>query len=243
MVFLLWRLIADWEIFVYLHIISKPNHMKKLYILFVAAAAALGAHATSQEVVVDVYDGNFAKVVAQSFNATLTFEDGVYILDNLFNSDNVLKFSLSADLNTYGNRDLTVENVGYASAPYYYIAGTDDGYATVHPVALEGENVPATLNTFCVYGPGSYGELDVAYEGTTYSYAAVCCNGWDPAGNEYSDWLYLYFTWTDLAGVENVLVDGSNAAEYYTLQGVRVANPGNGIYIRRQGAAVTKVIL
>ncbi len=31
--------------------------------------------------------------------------------------------------------------------------------------------------------------------------------------------------------------------EYYNLQGVRVANPGTGIYIRRQGTTVTKVIL
>ncbi len=31
--------------------------------------------------------------------------------------------------------------------------------------------------------------------------------------------------------------------EYYNLQGVRVANPGTGIYIRRQGSTVTKVIL
>lgn len=32
-------------------------------------------------------------------------------------------------------------------------------------------------------------------------------------------------------------------AEYYTLQGVRVANPGHGIYIKRQGSKVTKVVL
>ena len=31
--------------------------------------------------------------------------------------------------------------------------------------------------------------------------------------------------------------------EYYNLQGVRVANPSNGLYIRRQGSSVSKVIL
>lgn len=44
------------------------------------------------------------------------------------------------------------------------------------------------------------------------------------------------------AGVENVAVEDSNApVEYFNLQGMRVANPDNGIYIRRQGNTATKV--
>lgn len=49
------------------------------------------------------------------------------------------------------------------------------------------------------------------------------------------------------SGIENIVVAGEtdpNApVEYYNLQGVRVANPANGLYIRRQGNNVTKVIL
>lgn len=33
------------------------------------------------------------------------------------------------------------------------------------------------------------------------------------------------------------------AAEYYNLQGVKVANPENGIFIKKQGNKVSKVIL
>ena len=41
-----------------------------------------------------------------------------------------------------------------------------------------------------------------------------------------------------------MVVDDPNApVEYYNLQGVRVANPANGIFIRRQGSKATKVIL
>lgn len=43
------------------------------------------------------------------------------------------------------------------------------------------------------------------------------------------------------ASVGNVAVDNA-AAEYFNLQGVRVANPQNGMFIVRQGAKVTKVI-
>ena len=43
-------------------------------------------------------------------------------------------------------------------------------------------------------------------------------------------------------GVEGITVDTAEA-EYFTLQGVRVANPSNGIYIRRQGNTTTKVLV
>lgn len=44
-------------------------------------------------------------------------------------------------------------------------------------------------------------------------------------------------------GVENVDVNADAAVEYFNLQGVRVENPANGLYIRRQGNKVSKVIL
>ena len=45
-------------------------------------------------------------------------------------------------------------------------------------------------------------------------------------------------------GVENVADDNADApVEYYTLQGIRVANPSAGIYLRRQGTAVTKILV
>lgn len=47
----------------------------------------------------------------------------------------------------------------------------------------------------------------------------------------------------NMAGVDSITADDSNApVEYYNLQGVRVANPGKGIYLRRQGTSVVKVI-
>ena len=48
-----------------------------------------------------------------------------------------------------------------------------------------------------------------------------------------------------LTGIEEVVeeVDIEAPVEYYNLQGVRVMNPNNGLYIKRQGNKVTKVIL
>ncbi len=47
----------------------------------------------------------------------------------------------------------------------------------------------------------------------------------------------------ETVGIENVAVDNNAAVEYYNLQGVRVNNPAGGLYIRRQGNDVKKVIL
>lgn len=47
-----------------------------------------------------------------------------------------------------------------------------------------------------------------------------------------------------LSGIESVVAEDSNApVEYFNLQGVRVDEPQNGLYIRRQGSTVTKVIV
>lgn len=43
--------------------------------------------------------------------------------------------------------------------------------------------------------------------------------------------------------IEAVTVDENAPVEYYNLQGVRVAEPAHGIFIRRQGAEVSKVIV
>lgn len=48
-----------------------------------------------------------------------------------------------------------------------------------------------------------------------------------------------------VAGVESITADDNTNApvEYFNLQGVRIENPANGIFIRRQGSAVSKVII
>lgn len=46
------------------------------------------------------------------------------------------------------------------------------------------------------------------------------------------------------SGVEDVMAEDADApVEWFNLHGIRVANPENGIYIRRQGSKVEKVVL
>ena len=47
----------------------------------------------------------------------------------------------------------------------------------------------------------------------------------------------------DTNGIESVAMDGNAPVEYFNLQGVRVAQPENGIYLMRQGTKVVKVLV
>lgn len=47
---------------------------------------------------------------------------------------------------------------------------------------------------------------------------------------------------TGTTAVDNIAVDAAAPAEYYNLQGVRIAEPENGMYIVRKGNRVSKVI-
>ena len=42
-------------------------------------------------------------------------------------------------------------------------------------------------------------------------------------------------------GIDTVEADVDAPAEYYNLQGVRVENPTNGVFIKRQGSKVAKI--
>lgn len=46
-----------------------------------------------------------------------------------------------------------------------------------------------------------------------------------------------------ISGINDVQVDVNAPVEYFNLQGMKVANPENGIFIRRQGGKTTKVIM
>ena len=47
---------------------------------------------------------------------------------------------------------------------------------------------------------------------------------------------------SESSGIDDVFADGDEV-EYFTLQGVKVVNPAHGLYIRKQGNKVTKVVL
>lgn len=52
------------------------------------------------------------------------------------------------------------------------------------------------------------------------------------------------FTWTgETSAITDIAADENAPVEYFNLQGIRVDNPTSGLYIKRQGSKVTKVIM
>ncbi|MCH5347258.1 MAG: hypothetical protein J1E63_09120 [Muribaculaceae bacterium] len=99
-----------------------------------------------------------------------------------------------------------------------------------------------------------YGQLNEA-EAQQYLIKSnfTCFNIEDVPGDDCSKYIYIFcqqspmvklkFTVPASSSVNNVAVDNNNApVEYFNLQGVRIAEPQNGIFIRRQGDKATKVI-
>jgi hypothetical protein len=47
----------------------------------------------------------------------------------------------------------------------------------------------------------------------------------------------------ELSGIEDIMVNQNSLTEYYNLQGIKVENPQNGIFIKKQGGKVIRVRL
>lgn len=72
----------------------------------------------------------------------------------------------------------------------------------------------------------------------------VLLNGATAGQNICLDAVYFITPGAGQNAIENVNIDNTNApVEYFNLQGVRVANPENGVFVRRQGTEVSKVVL
>jgi hypothetical protein len=81
--------------------------------------------------------------------------------------------------------------------------------------------------------------MDWSGDGSTWYYGLIGGYGaYDSSNTWHAD------TLSKSAGsVANIAVDENAPVEYFNLQGVRVANPANGLFIRRQGNTATKVLV
>lgn len=95
-----------------------------------------------------------------------------------------------------------------------------------------------TTETGTVTGTGVGAENPITWTGS------VTAGTLEFTSNKAIRFSYIEVTTEGYAGVEDVTVSDENApVEYYNLQGIRVNNPEGGVYIRRQGNTVTKVLV
>lgn len=129
----------------------------------------------------------------------------------------------------------------------YNVAG--DKYFELDITDPEKVTLPAYCYTGCSWG---YGELYWGLVGTNTFYienntVKAPTNGMgiiDDTGFYYANqWGEFALVLPESDGVTEIIADDNAPIEYFDMQGRKVANPENGIYIRRQGTKTSKICI
>ena len=226
--------------------------MKKLFTLISLIATV--AVSNAEVLTFDVYDGS-NYVNCKSFESEFTINaDGSYTIENLMNTGYPLSFVIDTDLSDGEDASVTFtesttyhdsfEDSGYTYNIFYFI----DNEGNYTNLTAEGEDGTQTT----VYFPYFYGDgfsyVSPTVEGgvrTIYGTLSFTGSG-DEAGTTFSNFYDIMFSFTDPTydSIKSIATDDENApVEYFNLQGMRIDNPENGIFIRRQGSKTSKVMV
>jgi hypothetical protein len=150
-----------------------------------------------------------------------TYDNSALTITNLLGYGQDVEFVIDADAKTA----TATNQLFYSYNGSVYYVGDADGNKTL----------------VCEVMQNSDGEYKIFY---TETLAVVASRG-SAVAVSYDE--FYFVSDIDLltgAGVKNVSIDNSNApVEYFNLQGVKVENPSNGIFIRRQGTQSSKVLV
>ncbi|MDE6523866.1 MAG: hypothetical protein K2L17_13710 [Muribaculaceae bacterium] len=190
------------------------------------------------------YDDN---EIADPYTTTLTQDaDGNYVMGDFVNSGTPLVFSFEQpEVNDY--TDMTFPQLDVDDEGSAFVTNADGKYATCYFFGYNGEDVTKIKWPY-VYADGySYVERFDGADGYEYC-ATIECGGADSDGNWLGDGFFLSFWFNGQKSSDDNGVDFAEAVkdapiEYFNLQGVKVAEPANGIFIRKQGAKTVKVAI
>lgn len=138
-------------------------------------------------------------------------------------------------------------NFGFAAHPEFTLDAQAKTLSATQPVLYQGSD--GTISMLGVDEAGYTTETVVFSQNATtdafiFQTAAVALTDGSQIEPAYVPMFRVPFDPYAGAGVQGVAVDDANApVEYFNLQGVRVSNPENGLYIRRQGNKVEKIII
>lgn len=233
--------------------------MKKFFtLLTVVSLAACSLTAKAEKASIYIYAYN-AKVSGYVETEIEKLEDGSYSIPDFLGSGAPFSFKFTKP-STSGKKDTNIEitsTTDYDSDyDCYYLQDeleddmeckfqlNETTYYIMYPsVYIDGD-------TYIIWNKS--GSIKNAWDNKTMDYEydlTVLADGYfattTDVGNDDFNWIYfeIFFNGIGEAGVENILVDNNQPVEYYNLNGVRVENPSNGIFISKQGDVVKKVVL
>lgn len=196
----------------------------------------------------------------QSFTTELSRdEDGVYTIKNFLNSDHQVSFTFNnLDINEMGPIRMCGNVFINPNTSYAYLMTKDnfeldsDGFPSNSDdymvcSAYSSEGVPTLLLQPFVDDLGSYNSSYIVRldpESEVEDYYAVIVLSATLENGEAADWYFISFKFKADASVKVYQVESnSKECEYFNLNGVRVDNPYNGMYICKQGNITRKVII
>lgn len=182
------------------------------------------------------FDGTVAKSISGTSTYGYLYTEPCLLADNkeTLKADDANAFTFTPTEGGYYMQD--------AKGRYYYLKGTftsfnisetiptGDDVAAIFTVTIGADNKATIVNV------GKNATLAYSIQHNSIGvYADVT-----DATKYALPTLYVDKTST---GITNIEADTNAPVEYFNLQGVRVENPENGLYIRRQGNKVSKVII
>ena len=207
---------------------------------------------TADELISNGFDVTFTGDAAQSYTGTLTLKSGTLTATIALSGFAVAHEGTEADPLTPADV-IALNNLNPGP---FYIQGTisdKTGDSAVDGVLGEA-NTPANTNIVLVGEDGKKIGVDlqpgaeqdalnivshpenvgktIIVKGTLEQYFGV-------PGVKNTE----YISGLSTTGIADIVADENAPVEYFNLQGIRVDNPENGLYIRRQGNKVTKVIV
>ena len=151
--------------------------------------------------------------------------DGTSYAEYSYQPDKSVNSTAGGDIITLGGVVYTIEPAGTSASNGFVI------------VDRTNDEVVYTFNETGVVSGGIY-SVYVGFEKVSDTKANVY--HYAPGINATK---YTFEVPEVSTAIESVAVDANAPVEYYNLQGVKVANPENGLFIKKQGNKATKVIL
>ena len=189
------------------------------------------------------------------YNAEQFWVDGLNQIPILFNSDGIVARKITAISPNNGTNGFEEFTVGTHNLMAVSMTAPANGAATFSVIDctettgnLTSDNTTELWSVSGLHGTNSEGGTYIhclyveKYKDANGKEAAVLVS--HKTANGLGAYLIAEEGFDDqVVGVEETLVDENAPVEYYNLQGVKVANPENGLFIKRQGSKTTKVVL
>ena len=185
---------------------------------------------------------------AASYTTDLSKDaDGNWTLADFLASGTPFSFKFDKPAAIGDKAGITVTSNNKVDGDYCYLLDSDDKAIDIKISNYQGSGSEMTLSDPYIYNTLSYSyvkSFDAATDGYEYK-ATFTVRATNEASRTYT--LYVSFCFNepqngDTSSVSVVSVENA-PVEYYNLNGQRVAEPSNGIFIRKQGSAANKVVI